>query len=107
MTDNETPDLGWCIVEMLGHRRIAGYVREQTVAAAGFLRIDGPDGGRTQLVSPASIYAMHPTTEEVVRRVAGQWAQAPVSRYELERGNADPAAVADEFDDPWGGGNNG
>jgi len=111
LTDNTEPaDLGWSIVEMLGHRRVAGYVREQTVAGAGFLRIDGPNGGRTQLVSPGSIYAIHPTTEEIVRRVAGQWATAPVSRFELERGRQpDTSTVEDqmqaageEYEDPWG-----
>ena len=35
---------GWCILEVMGHRRIAGFVREVTVAGAGFLRIDVPSG---------------------------------------------------------------
>lgn len=32
----------WAILELMGHRRLAGYVREITLAGAGMLRIDVP-----------------------------------------------------------------
>lgn len=94
----EPPDgtLEWCLVELMGHRRVAGYVREVTVAGAGFLRIDIPGDddpagsgrlGATQLVSPTSVYAIHPTTEDVARAMADDWHHEPVQRWEL------PAAV--------------
>lgn len=38
----EEPYSGWTIVELLGHRRLAGMVTEATIAGAGFLRIDMP-----------------------------------------------------------------
>lgn len=106
----------WCIVELLGHRRIAARVREQTVAGAGFLRLDEP-GGRTQLVSPAAVYALHPTTEEVVTAMASQWQTEPIARWELpsppqahddaaeDRGEIDDEAqaiAAGYNTDPWG-----
>lgn len=75
----------WCIVELLGHRRLAGRLREQTLAGAGFLRLDEP-GGRTQLVSPGSVYAIHPTTREVVHALAEKWRTEPVQRWELPAG---------------------
>lgn len=34
------PLRGWFIVELMGHRRLAGYVTEQTIAGAGFLPAD-------------------------------------------------------------------
>lgn len=33
---------GWAILELMGHRRLAGYVREVEVAGAGMLRLDIP-----------------------------------------------------------------
>jgi hypothetical protein len=38
----DAKELGWCILELMGHRKMGGYVREQEVAGAGFLRIDVP-----------------------------------------------------------------
>jgi hypothetical protein len=32
----------WCVVELLGHRRLAGYVQEVQLAGTGFLRLDIP-----------------------------------------------------------------
>jgi hypothetical protein len=43
-TKKETDEGGgqefWAIVELMGHRRLAGYVREVQLAGAGFLRLD-------------------------------------------------------------------
>jgi hypothetical protein len=87
----------WCIVELLGHRKLAGHVREVQIAGAGFLRLDVPategHGAQTQFVSPGSVYALHPTTEEVATAAAANFRPQPVSRWELE---SKPAA------DPWG-----
>lgn len=85
---NETPTFeGWAILELMGHRRLAGYVREQTVAGAGFLRIDvpGPDGTpvASQLYSPGALYCLTPTTEDIARRVAAGCQPEPVTRWEL------------------------
>lgn len=87
----------WCIVELLGHRRIAGRVREATFPA-GFLRIDEPDG-RTQIVNPASLYALHPTTEEIVRSLANDWRSEPVTRWEIERAERKADEMVTEYHD--------
>lgn len=106
----------WCVVELLGHRRLAARVREVTLAGAGMLRLDEPattnTQSRTQYVSPGSVYALHPTTEQVVTTMCAQWATEPVSRWdlhraaELERKAIDAAAVTDRVgdhadDDDW------
>jgi hypothetical protein len=88
MTDSETFDQ-WCILELLGHRRLAGRVREVQLAGAGFLRLDVPatdgHGPQTQYVAPGSVYALHPTTEEIATAAAAGFRPEPVSRWELER----------------------
>lgn len=96
MTDTES-FAGWMIVEMLGHRKVAGFVTEQQIAGVGFLRIDVPasldpaDGVvATQFVAQASLYALTPVSEEIARQVALSHRPRPVERWEL------PALVGGE-----------
>lgn len=35
---------GWAILELMGHRRLGGYVTEQEIAGTASLRIDVPSG---------------------------------------------------------------
>jgi hypothetical protein len=64
------PFAQWCVVELMGHRRVAGYVAEVRVAGADFLRIDIYDAVgepyTSRLYSPAAVYCIHPTVREVV-----------------------------------------
>jgi hypothetical protein len=80
-------ELGWTVVELMGHRRLGAFVTEQEVAGQGFLRLEIPgDEGEppaTQFVSPASVYCLTPTTEAMARAVAARNRPAPVSRWEL------------------------
>jgi hypothetical protein len=98
-TDSAEPIDEWMIVELLGHRRLAGRVREVQIAGAGFLRLDipaaGDDPGRTQFVAPGSVYALHPVDETTARRAAQAWRPEPVSRWELR------AAPVDEDEQGW------
>jgi hypothetical protein len=77
----------WAIVELMGHKRYAGRVREVTIAGGAFLRVDVPEGGdfaaSTHYFGPAAIYGLHPTTEEIARRAAHAERPEPVSRYDL------------------------
>lgn len=72
----------WAIVELLGHRRIAGRVTETTVAGAPMLRVDVPDGF-TQFYSVAAVYSITPATEADVRVVASLVNVEPVHVWEL------------------------
>ena len=85
---NAAPFGEWSIVEMLGHRRLAGYLREVQIAGQGFLRLDIPDAdddpGRTQYLAPGSIYALHPVSEATARAAAKAWRPEPISRWELK-----------------------
>jgi hypothetical protein len=85
----------WGIVEVMGHKRFAGHVTEQTIAGSALVRVDVPETrhqqgdaietkpGYTKLIGVGSIYCLTPTTEEVARLAAQQ----------IERYN-DPLPVA-------------
>lgn len=102
------PQGQWMIVEQLGHRKLAGLVQEVVYAGAGMLRLDipaaGVDPGRTQYLSPASVYALHPVTEATARAAAASWRPEPVSPWELRAVEAGPHSNP-PYDDGevWGG----
>jgi hypothetical protein len=77
----------WAVVELLGHRRLAGRVTEQTIAGSGFLRIDIPGEGdvfqQTHLVNPSSIYAITRVSEETARVAALASVPEPISVWQL------------------------
>lgn len=79
---------GHAILELLGHRRLAGYLSEQTIAGSSFLRLDIPgEEGKpavSQFYSGASVYCITPCDEETARAVAASLTErGPISRYEL------------------------
>lgn len=83
MTD---PYEGYAIVELMGHRRLAGRVSQAEQYGVAMLRLDVPreDGtDSTHFFGGASIYAVHPTSEEIARQVAESCDPAPVQRWEL------------------------
>jgi len=84
----------WVVLEILGHRRLVGYLQEQEIAGAGMLRIDVYEGDAetptlTQFYSPSSVYCMTPTTEELARKAGHLGLPRPVSRYELAEAKPD------------------
>jgi hypothetical protein len=90
----KTPFAEWVVLELMGHRRLAGYLTEQEIAGRGFLRLDVPGVvGVTQFYNPTSVYCITPTTEAVATVVADSSQPAPVQRWELE-----PAAVLSDTD---------
>lgn len=79
---------GWAILELMGHRRLAGFVSEQQVAGAAFVRIDVPavDGAdATQFYSPSSVYCITPCGEQLARDVAHSAQPRPVNEWDLPR----------------------
>lgn len=115
MTEETTraPFNEWAILELMGHRRVAGKVTEQEIAGANFIRIDvyGDDGAvATQFYSPQAVYAITPTTEEIARAVAVNSQPQPVSPWEIRglleaqpRSGQYPADAADEDEDEGAG----
>lgn len=96
----------WAIVEVMGHRQFAGFVSEQTIGGASFVRVDVPeiaDGDETlpaftKLLGAASIYAISPCTEETARAFAANQRARSFAVYEAPRL---PAPAADEDEGEW------
>lgn len=78
---------GWVILELMGHRRLGGYLREQEIGGVSFLRLDIPKvndlPAATQFYGAGSVYCITPTTEEVATLCAKVNRPAPVHRWEL------------------------
>jgi hypothetical protein len=92
---------GWCILELLGHRKLGGMVREVTIAGAGMLRIDipGEDGMvATMFYPPSSVYCISPVSEDIAHRYAQHNKPQPVTRYELPALPAPVTATHDDYD---------
>lgn len=76
----------WAVIELMGHRRMAGKVSEQVIAGTPLLRIDVPNGDEafvTQFYGGSAIYCLTPTTEEIARSVAKNNQPKPVHTFEL------------------------
>lgn len=92
----------WCIVEMMGHRRIAGHVTERTIAGHGFLEVRIPsEPPMMQLIQPSSIYALTPCTEETARAYAKTLSPEPLTLFDARRMLAVDAPPASEAAPPW------
>ncbi|MCG8417610.1 MAG: acetyltransferase [Proteobacteria bacterium] len=99
----DTPEYeGWAIVELLGHRRRAGEIRECTIAGKPMLAITIPRKGKdpiTQYYSGEAVYGITPCTEETATAVAHSlhWAP-PVHVYDLlnDRSAVEEADVVDD-----------
>jgi len=91
----------WCIVELFGHVTLAGYVSEQAIGGASFIRLDVPavDGQAefTKLLGPSAIYSITPTSEDVARSAIEHIRARPVNVYYLPEPKA--PVVDDEVDE--------
>lgn len=85
----ETPFDGWCVVELMGHRRLGGKVSAVEFGGTQLLRVDVPGEGdtvaATQFYGASAIYCLTPCSEEAARAVAARNVVEPVSRWELPR----------------------
>jgi hypothetical protein len=85
----------WCILELFGHRRMAGLMTEQQIGGVSFLRLDipkkcpvgfgNPAEMTTQFYSPQAVYSITPTTQEIARELAVAFQPEPVSRWEFPK----------------------
>lgn len=79
---------GWCVVELMGHVTLAGFVTEQEIAGSKLIRIDIPETEAgpqfTKLVGAGSIYGITPVDEDTVRAICCEGAQKPFASWELQ-----------------------
>lgn len=80
---------GWAILELMGHRRLGGYVQQEELFGSPMCRIDVPAVGThlasTHFFGGQSIYCLTPTDEETARRVAAGYHPEPVSEWQLPK----------------------
>ena len=96
----------WAILELMGHRRLAGKVTEAAIGGGSFIRIDMPmkDGSNsTQFYSPGSIYCITPTTEEIARTMSMAYQPEPVNPWEFKQlqDRQQSAHSPDGMDEEW------
>jgi hypothetical protein len=76
---------GWAIIELFGHNMIAGFISEQVIGGAPFVRVDVPktadQEAYTKFYGGAAIYGITPTTEDTVRTAVAQLQPRPVATW--------------------------
>lgn len=99
----------WCIVELMGHQRIAGKVTEQNVFGTALMRVDVPEvegrPGFTKFYGASAIYAVTPVEEQVVRALAQAYDVRPVEEWRLRHLLPEPerTRLTDPIDDDYDG----
>lgn len=78
----------WALLELMGRQRIAGKVTEHVIAGSGFLRVDvcetKSNPAFTRFISPSSLYAINPITEEVARAYAESLQVKPIDSWDIQ-----------------------
>lgn len=79
----------WCVVELMGHLKLAGHVTEAQIGGASFLRIDVPNAegetSYTRYFGAGSVYSITPVTKDVCLAVAQRSNQKPAFAWDLPR----------------------
>lgn len=80
-----TDETNWAIVELMGHKVVAGRVQKSEMLGAPLLRVDVPATSAypefTQFYGTGSVYCVTFVSEEVARLTAEQTKVNPVSVY--------------------------
>ena len=90
MTETTEAFETWAILELMGHRRLAGLITEREIAGQNFLQITVPENEQTkqqvtQFYSASAVYCITPTTEETARAVAAQVHAGLIDRFDAQR----------------------
>lgn len=78
----------WCIVELMGHQKIAGRCTEQNIAGNNMLRVDVPATNKepafTRFYSSSAVYCIHPIDERTAEQMAEKFEQRPIAIWDLQ-----------------------
>ena len=88
--DQDGEFTGWFILELMGHRKLAGYCEPRQVAGAAMLRVDVPQADErnpayTTFVGGQSLYSFTKVDEQTARDFVTVHKPKPVEQYSLER----------------------
>jgi hypothetical protein len=80
----------WALLELFGHQRMAGRVRNASIGGGSFIRVDVPALGEqealTRFISPNAVYAITPMSEKTVRTLIRTGLRCePISRYDVSK----------------------
>lgn len=77
----------WAVVEIFGHKKLAGFARSVPMGGAMMLRVDVPEQPAeshspavpafTQFLGIASIFSLTPCSEEAARAMLKSWRVSP------------------------------
>jgi len=78
----------WCIVELMGHQKIAGKCTEQSIAGVNMLRVDVPatetTSEFTKFYGGSAIYSINPVDEVSVIAMVNQLKVTPVAVWNIQ-----------------------
>ena len=78
----------WAILELMGHRKLAGMVKTESLGGMPFIRIDVYSSDEkielTQFYNPSSIYCITPTTKDLSLKFTKNNYQQPFHTFEIE-----------------------
>ncbi|MFB2970395.1 hypothetical protein ACE1CD_15585 [Aerosakkonema sp. BLCC-F183] len=90
---------GFVIIEIMGHRKLGGYIKEQTIASMAYIRLDtfnkAGEVAATQFYNPSSVYCITPTTKEVAIAFGLNNQPAPEKSWELPKRQLTIAGTSD------------
>jgi DNA polymerase-3 subunit epsilon len=93
-----------CVVELMGHQKIAGLVTEQDMFGASLMRVDVPETSRqpafTKFYGAAAIYAITPVEEAIAQVMAEALNEAPIQTWRLPDIKRLVVGYADDDDFP-------
>jgi hypothetical protein len=80
----------WAILELMGHRRLAGLVSEVEIFGSKMCRVDvyhgqAQEAMTTQFYGGSAIYCMTPITEEVARQFTINNKPQPIAVWDLPK----------------------
>lgn len=77
----------WGILELFGHKKIAGRISEQSIGAITLIRVDvpgeGDQPGFTKMFGGSAIYGLTPTDELTARAAARSFEEKPLECYTI------------------------
>jgi hypothetical protein len=84
-TDLEHEPGQWAILELFGHKVVAGYITKDETFGSPMVRIDVPETSRypgfTRHYNPTAVYGIGYVSEDVARRTAESLKENPITIY--------------------------
>lgn len=102
METQEFTFTGWAILELMGHRRLAGFVTPTILGSTVLLQVNIPGSNKddftSQFYNPSALYCLTPTTEDVCIAFSQSNQPAPVKRWELPTSTQQHSNSDEEFE---------